>query len=146
MAKTTVIWMDWCDKRGPRAFVEELFERLEDGGAFIQSGAWQEEEGFVVLSPAALSKKETYDAMARSRAPFDLDTAQEWIVDVASAVDAYENLFVSAKNVNRIAKVKGFKMPNGWYISGHKNCLLCANGPAQNPPVQTVEEAASVQA
>lgn len=147
MAKTTVIWMDWCDKRGPREFVEELFERLEDGGAFIQSGAWGEEgeEGFVVLSQARLSEKETYNAMARSRVPFDLEIAQEWIVDVASAVEAYENPDISAEKVNSIAKTKGFEMPNGWYIPGHKNCLLGADGSVDNATVQTEEEVASVQ-
>jgi len=145
MAKPKVIWIDWTDKRGPQEFIAELFERLDDVGAFIQSGAWGE-EGFVVLSPAPLSEKETYNAMAQSRAPFDLDMAQECIVDVASAVEAYENLFISAKDVNSIAKAKGFKMPNGWYISGHKNCLSCAHGPAENPTLQTVGEAASVQA
>jgi hypothetical protein len=137
MAKPIVIWIDETDKREPAYFLAALLERLDHSAAFAQARDWWGER-FVVLSERELAEDEIYAAMWKSRAAIDLEEARYTIVDVPTAVEAYENLFISARNVNGIAKAKGFKMPNGWYISGHKNCLSCAQGAAEHSTSQTV--------
>ena len=80
-----------------------------------------------IISPVPLSPKEViqqedkYYAEERKEerelAKMDSKRAESLVVDEETAIIAYKDfgLCISAQDINRIAKKKGFTMPRGWW-------------------------------